>query len=65
MPSSTPKQAKFMAAAANSPSFAKEAGIPQSVAKEFHAADKAKADRGTHIRHMRPYVKGSRVNGGK
>lgn len=31
-----------MAAAANDPKFAKKAGIPQSVAKEFHAADKRK-----------------------
>lgn len=31
-----------MAAAAHNPKFAKEAGIPQSVAKEFHAADKAR-----------------------
>lgn len=50
-----------MAAAAKSPAFAKEAGVPQSVAREFHAADKAKADRGTHIRHMKPYVAGSRA----
>jgi hypothetical protein len=32
-----------MAAAANNPKFAKEAGIPQSVAKEFHGADKSRA----------------------
>jgi hypothetical protein len=42
MPSKSKKQKRFMAAAANNPQFAKEAGIPQSVAKEFHAADKAK-----------------------
>lgn len=42
MPSTSPKQRKFMAAAAHNPEFAKKAGIPQSVAKEFHEADKAK-----------------------
>lgn len=42
MPSKTPKQAKFMKAAANNPAFAKKAEIKQSVAKEFAAADKAK-----------------------
>jgi len=42
MPSKSKKQAKFMAAAAHNPKFAKEAGIPQKVAKEFNAADKAK-----------------------
>jgi hypothetical protein len=42
MPSKTPKQRRFMSAAAHSPKFAKKAGIPQSVAKEFHAADKGK-----------------------
>ena len=39
MPSTSVKQAKFMAAAAHNPQFAKEAGIPQSVAKKFHQAD--------------------------
>jgi hypothetical protein len=29
-----------MAAVANDPDFAKKVGIPQSVGKEFHAADK-------------------------
>ncbi len=31
-----------MAYAAHDPAFAKEAGIPQSVAKEFNQADKGK-----------------------
>lgn len=31
-----------MSAAAHNPKFAKKAGIPQSVAKEFHSADKGK-----------------------
>lgn len=40
MPSTSKKQAKFMAAAAHNPAFAKKAGIPVSVAKEFNQADK-------------------------
>lgn len=42
MPSTSDKQEKFMNAAAHNPEFAKKAGIPQSVAKDFHEADKAK-----------------------
>jgi hypothetical protein len=40
MPSSSKKQADFMRAVANNPSFAKKAGVPQSVGKEFSNADK-------------------------
>lgn len=40
MPSSTPKQARTMAAAAHNPKFAKKMGIPRAVAKEFNKADK-------------------------
>jgi hypothetical protein len=39
MPSVTKRQRRFMAAAAADPSFAKRAGIPQSVAREFASAD--------------------------
>ena len=42
MPSVSKKQRNFMAAAAHNPKFAKKAGIPVSVAKEFNAADKGK-----------------------
>ena len=42
MPSTSKKQAKFMAAAAHNPEFAKKAGISQDVAKEFNQADKGK-----------------------
>lgn len=42
MPSKTPKQKKFMAAASHNPKFAKKAGIPVKVAKEFHNADRGK-----------------------
>jgi hypothetical protein len=39
MPSTSSKQARFMAAAAHNPAFASKANIPQSVAKEFNRAD--------------------------
>jgi hypothetical protein len=42
MPSTSAKQAKFMAAAAHNPKFAKMAGITTKVAKEFNNADQAK-----------------------
>ena len=40
MPSSSKKQHNFMEAIAHSPSFAKKAGVPQSVGKDFAKADK-------------------------
>ena len=43
MPSTSKKQHNFMEAVANNPSFAKKAGVPQSVGQDFAAADKAKA----------------------
>jgi hypothetical protein len=39
MPSTTPKMARTMAAAAHDPKFAKKMGIPPGVAKEFNQAD--------------------------
>lgn len=42
MPSTSKKQARFMAAAAHSPAFAKKVGISQDVAKEFNQADKGR-----------------------
>jgi hypothetical protein len=42
MPSTSKKQHNFMAAVANNPSFAKKAGVPQSVGKDFADADKGK-----------------------
>lgn len=41
MPSASAKQMRFMNAASHNPAFARKAGIPQKVAQEFHAADKA------------------------
>jgi hypothetical protein len=40
MPSTSKKQADFFRAVAHSPEFAKKAGVPQSVGKEFSNADK-------------------------
>jgi hypothetical protein len=40
MPSKSKRQAKLMQAAANNPKFAKKAGVPVKVAKEFNQADK-------------------------
>ncbi|MET4341946.1 hypothetical protein [Bradyrhizobium sp. RT9a] len=45
MPTVSRKQHNFMEAVAHSPAFAKKAGVPQKVGKEFAAADKAKKSR--------------------
>jgi len=42
MPSTSAKQHRFMEAVAHSPSFAKKAGVSQSVGKDFSAADKGR-----------------------
>lgn len=46
MPSVSPKQKRFMAAAAHDPKFAKKAGVPVRVAKEYNDADNRKPSRG-------------------
>jgi hypothetical protein len=52
MPSSSKKQHNFMAAVANNPAFAKKAGVPQSVGKEFSNADKGrKFSKGGDMKH--------------
>ncbi len=43
MPSSSPAQARFMQAVAHNPEFARKVDVPQSVGREFAAADKRKA----------------------
>ena len=43
MPSTSLKQHKFMEAVAHNPSFAKKAGVPQSVGQDFSQADKGKS----------------------
>lgn len=45
MPSKSAKQHRFMEAVAHSPKFAKKSGVPQSVGKEFVAADKRKGSK--------------------
>ena len=42
MPATSAKQKKFMDAAANNPEFAKKAGIPSDVAKEFSKKSKGR-----------------------
>ena len=42
MPSKSAKQKRLMQAAAHNPEFARKAGVPVKVAKEFVAADKKK-----------------------
>lgn len=42
MPSTSKKQKRFMQAASHDAKFAKKAGIPQKVAREYVQADKRK-----------------------
>ena len=42
MPSTSAKQHRFMEAIAHNSAFAKKAGVPQSVGKDFSAADKGR-----------------------
>ena len=52
MPSKSKAQHNFMAAVAHSPSFAKKAGVPMSVGKEFNKADKGKKfSKGGEMKH--------------
>ena len=52
MPSTSKKQHNFMEAVANNPAFAKKAGVPQSVGKDFSAADKGrKFAKGGDMKH--------------
>ena len=59
MPSTSKKQRNFMAAAAHNPEFAKKAGIPVSVAKEYNQADKGKKfNRGGNVANLKKLFKG-------
>ena len=52
MPSTSKKQHNFMAAVAHNPAFAKKAGVPQSVGKDFSSADKGrKFAKGGDMKH--------------
>ena len=52
MPSTSKKQHNFMEAVAHNPAFAKKAGVPMSVGKDFSAADKGrKFSKGGDMKH--------------
>jgi len=52
MPSKSKAQHNFMAAVAHNPAFAKKAGVPQSVGKEFNEANKGrKFSKGGDMKH--------------
>jgi hypothetical protein len=55
MPSTSPKQARTMAAAAHDPAFAEKVGIPQSVAQDFNQADKGtqRLKQSMRVQHLR------------
>ena len=58
MPSTSKKQHNFMAAVANSPAFAKKAGVPASVGKDFINADKGrKFKQGGDMKESKAMVK--------
>lgn len=50
MPATSAKQKRFMDAAAHNPDFAKQAGVPMSVAKDFSAASKGEKFSGPRTR---------------
>jgi hypothetical protein len=55
MPSSSPKQHRFMAAIAHSPEFARKVGVSQKVGKDFTAADQdGPFDRGDYHHEVHP-----------
>ncbi len=57
MPSVSKKQHNFMEAVAHNPSFAKKAGVPQSVGKDFSNADKGKTfKRGGEMAKANPFM---------
>lgn len=53
MPSKSPKQKRFMAAAAHDAVFAKKVGISQTVAREFNRADQRRDSIKKAIRKVR------------
>ena len=57
MPSVSKKQHNFMEAVAHNPKFAKKAGVPQSVGKDFSNADKGKTfKRGGEMAKANPFM---------
>ena len=64
MPATSLKQKKFMDAAAHNPAFAKQAGIPQSVAQEFSTASKGMKFKGEQTRADRQSINRPKTNQG-
>jgi hypothetical protein len=63
VPSVSKKQHNFMAAVANNSAFAKKAGVPQSVGKEFSNADKGrKFSKGGDMKHADMKMDKSMIN---
>jgi hypothetical protein len=66
MPSTSKKQHNFMEAVAHSPAFAKKAGVPQSVGKDFSNADKGrKFSKGGDMKAMKKMAGGGSAMSGK
>jgi len=70
MPSKSQKQHNLMEAVAHNPAFAAKAGIPQTVGKDFAAADKASGKfkghhgavtKAIHTRGKHPHAPGGRT----
>jgi hypothetical protein len=58
MPAASAKQKKFMDAAAHNPAFAKKAGVPVKVAKEFSKASKGQTfKQGGELKESKAMVK--------
>ena len=64
MPSVSKKQHNFMAAVANSPKFAKKAGVPKSVGEDFLEADKGKKFRSGGISSKKAGINNPKTNHG-
>jgi hypothetical protein len=65
MPSVSKKQHNFMAAVANNPKFAKKAGVPSAVGKDFLEADKGKKFRSGGLTSKKAGINKQRTNHGK
>lgn len=57
MPSTSPKQHRFMEMVAHDPKAAKRVGVPQSVGEDFVAADQRKSE---HVKRLANALKGKR-----
>jgi hypothetical protein len=65
MPATSAKQKKFFDAAAHNPAFAKAAGVPMSVAKEYSAASKGMTFKGGKERPDRQVINKPKTSHGK